>query len=200
MTDTLAISKQPVWFSPYNLKDNTIIGAKYWNTITATNGSVAWLQKQTTARASCNVFVAEWSTQSIPVKSSASTSSTIIKFTGNTNGYYFKADGGINLPDGVPCLLIWKVWFYGETARTGYMQRSTLQRYTYNASGRVIDNTTVASFFNRKVDASQVVLSASYAVVANNAKDRYYITVNHGYYAAINTRGTCHLIINPGMV
>ena len=199
MTDTRAVSPKPVWTNPRNLKDDTIISATYWNSITSDVGSVKWLRENTKARAACNIAVAHW-TQSIPVKSSSSNSSTQIKFTSNSNGARFKADGGIVLPANTPCLLIWKVWFFGESAQTGYSQRTTLFKRYLSNNGKTINRQTVASYFNKKYDASQVVVNASYAVVANVASDRYYITVDHGFHTAINTRGTCHIIINPGMV
>jgi hypothetical protein len=199
MTDTLAVIPKPVWTNPGNLKDNTIVTANLWNTVTSDVGSVEWLQSRTADRAACNIAVAQW-TQLIPVKSSASGSSTQIKFTSNSNGTYFKADGGIILPADTPCLIIWKVWFFGESVRTGYSQRTTLFKRYYTNNGKTINRQTVASYFNRKYNASQVVINASYAVVANFASDRYYITVDHGFHTAINTRGTCHVIINPGMV
>lgn len=200
MTDTtLPVKKKPIWTSPTNLKDNTIISATYWNAVTSDVGSVQWLRSKTTIRADCNIAVAQWS-QSIPVKSSATGTSTQIQFTNISNGTYFKSDGGIFLPANTPCLIIWKVWFFSETTNTGYSQRTTLFKRYYTNNGKTINKQTVASYFNRKYDASQVVVNASYAVVANVASDRYYITVDHGFHTAVNTRGTCHIIINPGMV
>jgi hypothetical protein len=199
MTNTLAVKRKPVWTNPANLKDNTIVSASYWNQVTSNVGSMQWLRNKTIARASCNIAVAEW-TQSIPVKSSSATNSTIIKFSNISNGNYFKANGSIILPSNTPCLIIWKVWYYGETVRTGYSQRTRLiKRYLTN-KGKTPVFQTVASFFNRKYDGSQVVVNAAYAVVSNVASDVYYIGVDHGFHTAINTRGTCHIIFNPGMV
>lgn len=200
MTNTLAIRPRIVWTNPANQKDGTSISATYWNLITSNVGSVQWLRSRTAVRAQCNIAVAEWNI-SVPQKSSTATSSTFVnKFSAISNGAYFKSNGAIILPGNTPCLLIWKVWFFGESVRTGYTQRTTLSKRYYSNNGKTINRQTVASYFNRKYDASQVVVNAAYAVVANVASDQYYITVDHGFHSAINTRGTCHVIINPGMV
>lgn len=200
MTDTLSVKRKPVWTSPTNLKDDTIISATYWNQVTSNVGSVQWLRNKTIARASCNIAVAEW-TLSVPKKSSASQVSTFVnKYSSISDGKVFGADGRIILPANTPCLVIWKIWFYGEAVYTGYSQRTTLVRKFFTNNGKTVNQPTVAAFFNRKYDASQVVVNAAYAVVSNVASDVYYIGVDHGFHTAINTRGTCHVIVNPGMV
>ena len=200
MTDTLSVRPKPVWTNPQNQKDGTTITATYWNLITSNVGSMQWLRNNTIARAACNIAVAEW-TLSVPKKSSTATASTFVnRFSSISNGRYFGTDGRIILPANTPCLVIWKIWFFGEAARTGYSQRTTLVRKFYTNNRKTLNQPTVASFFNRKYDESQVVVNASYAVVANVASDLYYITVDHGFHSAINTRGTCHIIVNPGMV
>ena len=200
MTNTLSIRPKPVWTSPRNLKDDTIVSATYWNQVTSDVGSMQWLRDKTVARAGCNIAVAEW-TLSVPKKSSTAPASTFInRFSSSSDGSVFGTDGRIILPANTPCLVIWKIWFYGEALRTGYSQRTTLVRKFLTNNGKTVNQPTVAAFFNRKYDASQVVVNASYAVVANVASDLYYLTVDHGFHSAINTRGTCHVIVNPGMV
>lgn len=200
MTDSKAIATSPVWVDPDDFKDNTIIQAYQWNRIASNIGSVGWLKNATYYRSACNIAVAEWKLQSIPSKNSTTSNSTTIIFSDVSNGKFFKPKGAIYLPDDVPCLLIWKVWFYGEVAFTNYNLRTTLLKTYYSKNGKTINRQTVASHFSRKYDPSQVVMSASYATIASASTDRYYITVDHGYHSAINTRGYCHLITRPGMV
>jgi hypothetical protein len=200
MTDTLAVQQKPTWSSPQNLKDDTIIDAALWNRIVSSIGSVGYLNSVTNKRARCNIIVAEW-TQTIQPSVLATANSTIIKFSSTSNSRYFKPRSGqIILPDQTPCLLIWRMWFYGETSATSYNQRTTLRKAYKTGNSQVIKYQEVAAHFNRKFDADQVVMSASYAVVSNVSTDRYYITAAHGFNTAIATRGHCHLIINPGMV
>lgn len=200
ITDTKVVAPVPVWTAPLNLKDNTIISAGWWNTVTSSTGSVGYLNSVTKTRANCNIFVAEWDL-SIPKNSSATINPTIITFTSVSNGKYLgRKNGVISLPDKTPCLLIWRMWFYGEAVYTGYNQRTTLQKVSKVGKSQTLVTSTVASFFNRKYDASQTIISASYAVFSNLSTDRYYITASHGYHSAVKTKGYCHLIVNPGMV
>ena len=200
MTNTSAIQKNPTWTSPQDLKDNKIIDASLWNRIVSSEGSVGYLNFVTNARAGCNIIVAEW-TQTIQPSVLATANSTIIKFSSTSNSNYFiPRSGEIILPDQTPCLLIWRMWFYGETLSASYNQRTTLRKAYKTGNSQVTKYQEVAAHFNRKFKADQVVMSASYAVVSNVSTDRYYITAAHGFNKAIATRGHCHLIINPGMV
>lgn len=194
---TITKYTKPIWTAPRNLTDNTIVSIDNWNQMLSRIGSVNYVQEASNKRAVCNVYVAEWNFN-VPVKSSASTSSTVVTFTSVSNGVYFKKTAGIfQVPDQVPFLALWRVRFV-EPSFTGYNLRTTLNRTSIVDKTSV--TTVVASHFLRKYDASQTYFDAAYAGVSSKSTDKYRITVAHGYHSVLRCEGHLHLIMYPGMV
>lgn len=191
------------WSEPRNLRDNTVITARYWNSVLGSKGSVVYLQRKTNQRSNCTIFSAPF-TQDIPVTSSGvSTTARITSFSvvrGNsyiTNRRYFNRNtGAITLPDNMPVILIWSINILNNTSN--YTVRTTLERQ-YKNQGSLVTQTVASNYFFRNSVASDI-FTTTYASVSWFKKDRYFLTCNHNSADALTISGNVTIIINPSFV